>query len=141
MYRQCTWTGFCTELDRAELEELGFQSTIVVPCFLGIAQVGKMVSGGAASKAADQMEYEQTTGMLRELGLEKYEKNFKKGMLTDRTLPLLSDRSVPLWKRGSTLCSVAGHCSGHSSFWHAIPVHSFICPWLLCVALAVPCKR
>jgi hypothetical protein len=32
--------------------------------------------------------------MLQELGLEKYEKNFKKGLLTDHTLPLLTDRYV-----------------------------------------------
>jgi hypothetical protein len=31
--------------------------------------------------------------MLLSLGLQKYEKNFKRGLLTDATLPLLSDRS------------------------------------------------
>jgi hypothetical protein len=30
--------------------------------------------------------------MLHQLGLEKYEKNFKKGLLNDQTLPLLTDR-------------------------------------------------
>ena len=30
--------------------------------------------------------------MLLKLGLEKYEKNFKKGLLADPTLPLLTDR-------------------------------------------------
>jgi hypothetical protein len=30
--------------------------------------------------------------MLNQLGLQNYEKNFKKGLLTDETLPLLNDR-------------------------------------------------
>jgi hypothetical protein len=30
--------------------------------------------------------------MLQSLGLQNYEKNFKKGLLTDQTLPLLTDR-------------------------------------------------
>lgn len=30
--------------------------------------------------------------MLNNLGLQTYEKNFKKGLLTDSTLPLLTDR-------------------------------------------------
>uniref|UniRef100_UPI0031B8B388 Chloroplastic import inner membrane translocase subunit HP30-1 n=1 Tax=Arabidopsis thaliana TaxID=3702 RepID=UPI0031B8B388 len=32
--------------------------------------------------------------MLVKLGLEKYEKNFKKGLLTDPTLPLLTDSAL-----------------------------------------------
>jgi hypothetical protein len=38
--------------------------------------------------------YSSTRSMLQKLGLEKYEKNFKKGLLTDHTLPLLTDRYV-----------------------------------------------
>jgi hypothetical protein len=34
--------------------------------------------------------------MLNKLGLQKYEKNFKKGLLTDQTLPLLTDRYIVL---------------------------------------------
>lgn len=33
--------------------------------------------------------------MLQKLELQKYEKNFRKGMLTDETLPLVNDRFVP----------------------------------------------
>jgi hypothetical protein len=40
--------------------------------------------------------------MLQQLGLQKYEKNFKNGLLTDRTLPLLTDRYVNLY-----ICSLA----------------------------------
>ena len=32
--------------------------------------------------------------MLTRLGLQNYEKNFRKGLLTDTTLPLLTDRWV-----------------------------------------------
>ncbi|KAG2261542.1 hypothetical protein Bca52824_068621 [Brassica carinata] len=35
--------------------------------------------------------YTETRAMLSKLGLEEYEKNFKKGHLTDPTLPLLTD--------------------------------------------------
>lgn len=57
-------------------------------------QAGKLVSGGAASSAQEALEFKQTTSMLRGLGLQKYEKNFKKGMLNDRTLPLLNDSAL-----------------------------------------------
>lgn len=36
----------------------------------------------------------RSKSMLEKLSLQKYEKNFKKGMLTDSTLHLLNDRSV-----------------------------------------------
>ncbi|MCL7047369.1 hypothetical protein MKW94_014628, partial [Papaver nudicaule] len=32
--------------------------------------------------------------MLSKLGLQNYEKNFKKGLLTDITLPLLTDSAL-----------------------------------------------
>ena len=38
--------------------------------------------------------YYHTNGMLAALGLEKYEKNFKRGLLTDDTLALLSDSAL-----------------------------------------------
>ena len=64
--------------------------------------------------------------MLTSLGLHKYEKNFKKGLLTDATLPLLNDRSVekpPLWLSCSALllslsvflsCIAEGESVSHS---------------------------
>ncbi|KAK9071682.1 hypothetical protein SSX86_008111 [Deinandra increscens subsp. villosa] len=38
--------------------------------------------------------YNKTKGMLSSLGLHNYEKNFKSGLLTDTTLPLLTDRQL-----------------------------------------------
>ncbi|KAJ0253732.1 Chloroplastic import inner membrane translocase subunit HP30-2 [Hirschfeldia incana] len=38
--------------------------------------------------------YTRSRTMLLKLGLEKYEKNFKKGLLTDPTLPLLTDSAL-----------------------------------------------
>ncbi|XP_010515307.1 PREDICTED: uncharacterized protein LOC104791180 [Camelina sativa] len=38
--------------------------------------------------------YTRGRTMLVQLGLEKYEKNFKKGLLTDPTLPLLTDSAL-----------------------------------------------
>ena len=38
--------------------------------------------------------YNKTKSMLHNLGLQNYEKNFRKGLLTDSTLPLLTDRQV-----------------------------------------------
>lgn len=40
----------------------------------------------------EDMHYAITRNMLSGLGLQKYEKNFKKGLLTDKTLPLLNDK-------------------------------------------------
>lgn len=45
---------------------------------------------------ADDMYYSQARSMLTSLGLQNYEKNFKKGLLTDSTLPLLTDRQVDI---------------------------------------------
>jgi hypothetical protein len=38
------------------------------------------------------MNYSRGRNMLNQLGLQNYEKNFKNGLLTDETLPLLNDR-------------------------------------------------
>ncbi|KAK9151850.1 hypothetical protein Syun_010159 [Stephania yunnanensis] len=43
---------------------------------------------------AEDIYYSRTRCMLSSLGLQDYEKNFKKGLLTDSTLPLLTDRQV-----------------------------------------------
>lgn len=108
--------------------------------FPGNAQLGKMVSGGAAGKAANDLEYEQTTGMLRSLGLEKYEKNFKKGLLSDRTLPLLSDRFVSFQERQLVFCSIPLWVVT-APFQLVISAYSFVCPWALHSLSAVRCKR
>ncbi|CAH8361026.1 unnamed protein product [Eruca vesicaria subsp. sativa] len=46
------------------------------------------------SRNAREALYTETRAMLSKLGLQKYEKNFKKGHLTDPTLPLLTDREL-----------------------------------------------
>nr|CAB3449911.1 unnamed protein product [Digitaria exilis] len=46
--------------------------------------------------SSEDTYYSRTRSMLHKLGLEKYEKNFKKGLLTDQTLPLLTDRDPEL---------------------------------------------
>ncbi|XP_010519579.1 PREDICTED: uncharacterized protein LOC104798993 [Tarenaya hassleriana] len=43
---------------------------------------------------AEDPYYTRARSMLLKLGLEKYEKNFKKGLLTDSTLPLLTDSAL-----------------------------------------------
>lgn len=45
-----------------------------------------------SSPAADDINYAKTRSLLIGLGFQKYEKNFKKGLLNDQTLPLLTDR-------------------------------------------------
>lgn len=60
----------------------------------GFFQVGKLVSGNASGQEKDALDYEQTASMLTRLGLQKYKKNFRKGMLNDRTLPLLNDSAL-----------------------------------------------
>eukprot|EP00271_Cylindrocystis_brebissonii_P009321 TRINITY_DN24060_c0_g1_i1.p1 TRINITY_DN24060_c0_g1~~TRINITY_DN24060_c0_g1_i1.p1 ORF type:complete len:238 (+),score=52.96 TRINITY_DN24060_c0_g1_i1:144-857(+) len=57
-----------------------------------IFQLGQQFGGGASQE--EDRSYFHTKGMLGRLGLTKYEKNFKKGMLNDRTLPLLNDRAL-----------------------------------------------
>ncbi|WZZ01886.1 hypothetical protein YC2023_074214 [Brassica napus] len=50
------------------------------------------VSETIKSHNAQDAFYTETRVMLSKLGLEEYEKNFKKGHLTDPTLPFLTDR-------------------------------------------------
>lgn len=54
-------------------------------------QVGKKF----AKTPTEDKDYLRGKNMLQKLELQKYEKNFRKGMLTDETLPLVNDRFVP----------------------------------------------
>ncbi|KAL3630773.1 hypothetical protein CASFOL_023757 [Castilleja foliolosa] len=56
----------------------------------GIFQLGKTFS----QPPTEDTHYVQTRSMLSNLGLQNYEKNFKKGLLTDTTLPLLTDSTL-----------------------------------------------
>ncbi|KAF8379856.1 hypothetical protein HHK36_029305 [Tetracentron sinense] len=58
----------------------------------GLFQLGQKFSQPPVEDAF----YARTRGMLTSLGLQNYEKNFKKGLLTDSTLALLTDRQVGL---------------------------------------------
>ncbi|KDP24771.1 hypothetical protein JCGZ_25171 [Jatropha curcas] len=58
----------------------------------GLYQLGQKFS--QQPQAAEDTNYVRTRTMLNNLGLQKYEKNFKKGFLTDSTLPLLTDSAL-----------------------------------------------
>lgn len=55
-----------------------------------VLQIGQKFS----QPPAEDLFYSRTRSMLTSLGLQNYEKNFKRGLLTDSTLPLLTDRQV-----------------------------------------------
>ncbi|CAI9087020.1 OLC1v1020973C1 [Oldenlandia corymbosa var. corymbosa] len=56
----------------------------------GLFQLGQKFS----TPPAEDVYYVKTRSMLSNLGLQNYEKNFKKGLLTDNTLPLLTDSAL-----------------------------------------------
>lgn len=58
--------------------------------FCAVMQVGEKFS----KPPVEDVLYNKTRSMLSSLGLQNYEKNFKKGLLTDNTLPLLTDRQA-----------------------------------------------
>ncbi|KAI4306595.1 hypothetical protein L6164_029856 [Bauhinia variegata] len=63
--------------------------------FFALVQGGLFQFGQKFSQpAAEDVRYTKTRSMLQNLGLQDYEKNFKKGLLTDNTLPLLSDSAL-----------------------------------------------
>ncbi|GKF96608.1 chloroplastic import inner membrane translocase subunit HP30-2-like protein, partial [Tanacetum coccineum] len=56
----------------------------------GLFKLGEKLS--KPPTATNDVLYTKTRGMLTSLGLHHYEKNFKSGLLTDTTLPLLIDK-------------------------------------------------
>lgn len=50
--------------------------------------------GGQKAAGEEDVHYRRASGMLAALGLQKYEKNFRRGLLTDNTLPLLNDSAL-----------------------------------------------
>ncbi|KAL1290597.1 hypothetical protein HN51_059236 [Arachis hypogaea] len=56
----------------------------------GLFQIGQKFS----QPPAEDIHYIKTRSMLQNLGLQSYEKNFKRGLLTDNTLPLLTDSAL-----------------------------------------------
>ncbi len=59
---------------------------------LAALQIGNMMSG--KKSAEEDLAFMHTKNMLLTLGLQRFEKNFRKGQLDDLTLPLLTDRRV-----------------------------------------------
>lgn len=63
--------------------------------FFALVQGGLFKLGQKFSKPpVEDTFYARTRGMLTSLGLQHYEKNFKRGLLTDNTLPLLTDSAL-----------------------------------------------
>ncbi|XP_043692596.1 chloroplastic import inner membrane translocase subunit HP30-2-like [Telopea speciosissima] len=63
--------------------------------FFALVQGGLFKVGQKFSQPpVEDTFYARTRGMLTSLGLQNYEKNFKKGLLTDSTLPLLTDSAL-----------------------------------------------
>ncbi|XP_078441397.1 chloroplastic import inner membrane translocase subunit HP30-2-like [Wolffia australiana] len=61
----------------------------------GVYKLGQMMpKESGSSKEEDDPFYAKGCGMLRTLGLERYEKNLKKGSLTDASLPFLTDSDL-----------------------------------------------
>ncbi|KAL4191848.1 hypothetical protein AMTRI_Chr06g191100 [Amborella trichopoda] len=56
----------------------------------GVEDLGQKFS----QPPVEDVYYTRTRNMLTNLGLQNYESNFKKGLLTDRTLPLLNDNAL-----------------------------------------------
>ncbi|OWM75490.1 hypothetical protein CDL15_Pgr021654 [Punica granatum] len=63
--------------------------------FFALVQGGLFKFGQKFSQPpVEDTHYLRTRSMLTNLGLQNYEKNFKKGLLTDSTLPLLTDSAL-----------------------------------------------
>ncbi|GMH18444.1 hypothetical protein Nepgr_020285 [Nepenthes gracilis] len=63
--------------------------------FFALVQGGIFKLGQKFSQPpAEDVFYTKTRSMLTSLGLQNYEKNFKRGLLTDTTLPLLTDSAL-----------------------------------------------
>ncbi|CAN1848040.1 Chloroplastic import inner membrane translocase subunit HP30-2 [Linum perenne] len=56
----------------------------------GLYQLGQKFS----QPPGEDLHYARTRSMLSKLGIPNYEKNFKKGLLNDNTLPLLTDSAL-----------------------------------------------
>ncbi|KAL5215463.1 hypothetical protein ABZP36_006864 [Zizania latifolia] len=53
-----------------------------------------MIGQKFSQPPSEDIYYSRGRNMLKKLGLQNYEKNFKKGLLTDQTLPLLNDSAL-----------------------------------------------
>ncbi|KAL3699223.1 hypothetical protein R1sor_017245 [Riccia sorocarpa] len=70
-------------------------NAVTTGIFFALIQGGIFKVGQNFTKPpSEDLLYTQAKSMLSTLGLQRYEKNFKKGMLTDMTLPLLNDSAL-----------------------------------------------
>lgn len=69
-------------------------NALMTGAFFALIQGGMYKLGKSAQPPPNDLFYANGKTMLRTLGLERYEKNFKKGLLTDNTLSLLSDSAL-----------------------------------------------
>ncbi|KAG8064417.1 hypothetical protein GUJ93_ZPchr0004g38234 [Zizania palustris] len=53
-----------------------------------------MIGQKFSQPPSEDVYYSRGRNLLKKLGLQNYEKNFKKGLLTDQTLPLLNDSAL-----------------------------------------------
>jgi len=53
-----------------------------------------MIGQKFSQPQSEDTYYSRGRSMLQSLGLQNYDKNFKKGLLTDQTLPLLTDSAL-----------------------------------------------
>ncbi|KAM3367256.1 hypothetical protein ACQJBY_016087 [Aegilops geniculata] len=98
-----------------------------------VFQGGFFIVGQKFSKTKthnEDMNYSRARNMLSQLGLQNYEKNFKKGLLTDETLPLLNesalrDVNIPPGPRLVILEHIKrfGIIADISSFWCVSVLH------------------
>lgn len=72
----------------------GAANAVMTGVFFALIQGGMHKLGKIAQPPPNDQYYVNAKGMLHNLGLERYEKNFKKSLLTDSTLPLLSDSAL-----------------------------------------------
>lgn len=71
-----------------------FTSGLLFAIFQGCSyKIGEMWQS-TQRPSPDDVYYARTRGMLDKLGLQNYTKNFKRGLLTDSTLPLLTDSAL-----------------------------------------------
>ncbi|KAF3334407.1 Tim17/Tim22/Tim23/Pmp24 family [Carex littledalei] len=70
-------------------------NAVTTGLFFSLFQGGIFMVGQKFSQPqSEDVYYSRARSMLLNLGLQKYEKNFKKGLLTDVTLPLLNDSAL-----------------------------------------------
>lgn len=72
----------------------GASNAVMTGAFFAVIQGGMHKLGKLAQPPPDDHYYANGKIMLQNLGLERYERNFKKGLLTDSTIPLLNDSAL-----------------------------------------------